>query len=82
MTAPEIRDQIRAKIIELAKELGRDARQLRDDEQIPTYLDSAGVMALIVWYEQQFNLDIDQEELTIENFGSVQAMVEYVCQHT
>jgi acyl carrier protein len=35
-------------------------------------------MELIVWYEDRFNLAIEQDDITIENFGSVNAMVDYL----
>jgi len=72
--------EIRAKVLDLAKARGIRARDLRDDEVIPEtgLLDSAGIMELIVWYETRFDLEIDQGDLTIENFGTVNAMVDYL----
>ena len=71
---------IRAKVLELARARGVRGGELRDDEVIPEtgLLDSAAIMELIVWYETKFDLEIDQEDLTIENFGTVNAMVDYL----
>ncbi len=71
---------IRAKVLELARARGMRAASLEDDEVIPEtgLLDSAGIMELIVWYEERFGLSIAQEDLTIENFGTVGAMAGYV----
>lgn len=72
--------EIRAKVLELARGRGIRNAALRDDEVIPEtgLLDSAGIMELIVWYETRFDLAIDQDDLTIENFGTVNAMVDYL----
>lgn len=72
--------EIHAKVTELARARGLRAAGFEDDEVIPEtgLLDSAGIMELIVWYETRFELSIDQADLTIENFGTVNAMVEYL----
>jgi len=82
MTQEQMRQQIRQKVIELAKEIGKDASSLTNDQILPLtgFLDSTAIMALITWYELTFGLDIPQEELTVDNFGSVNQMVEYVRQ--
>jgi D-alanine--poly(phosphoribitol) ligase subunit 2 len=71
---------IHAKVVEIAKQLGNDARKLRFDEEIPAsgLLDSAGLMELMMWFEAEFGLTVDQEDLTIENFGTIDAMVQYL----
>jgi acyl carrier protein len=71
---------IRSKVLELARARGIRGGALRDDEVIPEtgLLDSAGIMELFVWYETRFDLEIDQDDLTIENFGTVNAMVDYL----
>ncbi len=77
------RADIRAKVIDLASRLGRKRPTLRDDELIPEtgLLDSAAIMELIVWLETRFDVEIDQGDLTIENFGSVNAIVDYLAAH-
>lgn len=79
-SATEVKSLLRAKVIALAKDLGNDARSLKDDQVIPEtgFLDSAGLMELIMYYEQTFGLNIDQEDLTIENFGTLDAMAAYL----
>ena len=71
---------VRNKIIELARENKIDAHDLKNDDTIPEkgYLDSGAIIELIVWYEQQFNLEINDGEITIDNFGSVNAMADYI----
>ncbi len=50
--ANDSRPQIHAKIVELARQLGKDGSGLRFDEEIPAtgLLDSAAIMELIVWF--------------------------------
>jgi acyl carrier protein len=56
---------------------------MTDTDLIPDAagLDSAAIMELIVWYEQRFGLEVDQDDLTIENFGTIDAMTRYVHAH-
>ena len=70
---------IRGKIAELAAQLGNDAAALQDDDLIPMtgLLDSAALFELIAWYEQRFGLHLKQDEINIDNFGTVQAMTDY-----
>ncbi len=77
MTDP--RKAIHQKIIELAKRLGNDASSLGYHDSIPDRgaLDSPGLLELIMWFENEFNLEIEQEELTLENFGTIDAMASY-----
>jgi D-alanine--poly(phosphoribitol) ligase subunit 2 len=75
-----VRKIIHDKVVSLARELGHDASGLACDQEIPAsgQLDSAAIMELIMWVETHFNLDIDQESLTIENFGTVDSIARYL----
>jgi acyl carrier protein len=79
----DAKDRIRNKIATLARELGRDPANLRDNAVIPQtgLLDSAALMTLIVWYEGEFGVSTEDEELTIDNFGTVNLMVDYLERH-
>ncbi|MDQ6666362.1 MAG: phosphopantetheine-binding protein [Acidobacteriota bacterium] len=72
--------KIQDKIAELAGELGRKPIQLSPEQSIPDsgLLDSAALMSLMVWYEMEFGLDIGQEDFTLENFGTIERMVQYL----
>jgi acyl carrier protein len=77
------RNDVRAKVLELASRARAKTSTLRDDEVIPEtgLLDSAAIMELIVWLETRFDVEIDQGDLTIENFGTVNAIVDYLASH-
>jgi acyl carrier protein len=71
---------IHAKIVELAKTLGHDALNLKMDEEIPStgFLDSAATMDLILWLESEYDFIIPQEDITLENLGTVNSIAAYV----
>ena len=74
---------IRNKVAQLANALGRDARNLSDTDILPRtgLLDSASILELILWVETEFDLEIDQSELSLDNFGSVEKMTAYIQAH-
>ncbi len=75
-----VKSAIRDKVIELAQNLGFDASALQDDDIIPAtgYLDSAGILELVVWYENAYDFPLKQEEINIDNLGSVNAMTDFL----
>jgi acyl carrier protein len=80
MNVSDAKGRIRSKIVELARKLGRDASLLQDTDLIPQthLLDSLSLAVLIVWYEEEFDVSTEQEELTIDNFGTINLMVDYL----
>ena len=76
----QTKKSIHMKIVDLARGLGHDASNLRLDEQIPAsgFLDSAAIMELILWLENEYNLTIPQEDLTLVNLGTIDAIAEYL----
>ena len=80
MDKREIKNKIRGKLIELAGEIGNDASQIQDDDIIPAtgLVDSAGILGLVVWYEKAFDMSLKQEEINIDNLGSIESMADYV----
>jgi acyl carrier protein len=83
VSAGNAKHEIREKVFELAKRQGSAAPALGDAERIPEtgLLDSASIMELIVWYESRFGLSIDPADLTMENFGSIDAMADFARRH-
>ena len=75
-----VKAAIHNKVIELAKNLGYDVADLGDDDIIPAtgYVDSAGILELVVWYEDAYDLALSQDEINIDNLGSVNAMTDYL----
>ena len=79
MNDDDTKAKIHAKIVELARSLRHDARSLKNDQEIPSsgLLDSPTLMELIIWFEGEFDVEIDQDQLTLENFGTIDAMAAY-----
>jgi acyl carrier protein len=75
-----VKSAIREKVIELANELGEDASTISDEDIIPATgaLDSAAILALIVWYEKTFDCPLEQEEINIDNLGTINAMTDFL----
>ena len=80
MDRDAVKTAIRAKVLEIAANLGEDASELDDDEIIPAsgFLDSAAILELVVWYEGEFDLSLSQEEINIDNLGSVNSMADFL----
>ena len=75
-----VRAAIRAQVIKLASELGMDASEIGDDDVIPAtgLLDSTAILQLVVWYEQTYDFPLKQNEINIDNLGSINAMSEFL----
>jgi len=75
-----IKAAIRSKVIDLAQTLNIDATALGDADIIPAtgYLDSSAILELIVWYEQAYDFPLKQEDINIDNLGSIDAMTEFL----
>lgn len=75
-----IKAAVRAKVVELAKNLGMDASDIGDDDIIPAtgYVDSAAILELVVWYEDAYQMPLKQEEINIDNLGSINSMADFV----
>lgn len=76
----EIKAALRAKIVELAKALDMDASGVTDDDILPAtgLLDSSAILELVVWYEATYDFPIKQEEMNIDNLGSINAMADFL----
>jgi acyl carrier protein len=75
-----IKTTIREKVIELANALGEDASNITDEDIIPATgaLDSAAILALVVWYEEAYDFPLKQEDINIDNLGSINAMADFL----
>ncbi|OQW75560.1 MAG: acyl carrier protein [Proteobacteria bacterium ST_bin11] len=76
----EIKAAIRTKVIELAKALDMDASGVTDDDILPAtgLLDSGAILELVVWFEASYDFRIKQEDMNIDNLGSINAMTNFL----
>ena len=77
---PAIELAIKNKIVEIADRMGDDASELQSEDIIPVtgLIDSAGLLELIAWYEDHFQIRLAQEEITIDNLGTLSSMADFV----
>ena len=75
-----IEAEIKAKIIEIAAQTGDDASELESDEIIPAtgLIDSTGLLELIAWFEKTYAIPLAQEEINIDNLGTLTRMADFV----
>lgn len=80
LDANRIKQEIRAKLVELAEQTGADASELLDDDIIPAtgLFDSAAILELVVWFEKTYDLPLAQEDINIDNLGSIDAMAAFL----
>ena len=76
----EIKAALRAKVAELAKAIDMDASGVADDDILPAtgLLDSNAILELVVWFETTYDFPIKQEEINIDNLGSINAMADFL----
>lgn len=78
MSSSSIEEQLTRHIVQeiLAEE---DGFSLGPDEPLLTgILDSFGLMSLVTFLEEQFDLDIDVAEVTTEHFATVRSLSAFV----
>jgi acyl carrier protein len=76
----QIKAAIRNKVIELAKALDMDASGVTDEDILPAtgLLDSGAILELVVWFEASYDFRIKQEDMNIDNLGSINAMTNFL----
>jgi acyl carrier protein len=80
VTNSELQEKIRNKIDALAKARGVRVPNVTDDVMLleAGLLDSASVLELVVWLESLLDTEIDLDQLTLDNFGTITRMVEFL----
>ena len=70
---------IKRALVEIAERLGEDAKDVAYDELIPAtgVIDSAGLLELLAWFESHFDITIPQDEITVDNLGSIELMAAF-----
>ena len=76
----ELRAGIRAKVIQLSRALGKKTTDIKDDDILleKGLLDSASVLELIVWLEEDNGVELEPGELSLDNFGSISRMASFL----
>lgn len=71
---------IRAKVHSLAAKCGYPDAEIGDEDIIPEsgFLDSASIIELVIWLEDRFKIVIDDDEVTVNNLGSIVRICAFV----
>ncbi len=75
--ATHIKDTIREYVLDSFLTDGEKAT-IQDDDDLMNVLDSLEVLRMVADLARHFSIDIDNSDLTPENFGSVEKMAAYV----
>lgn len=70
-----IREHIRSEFLERTPDVEIDDEMNLIDAEI---VDSLGIMLLVDWLQERFDVAIGPEEVTIDNFETVNAMAQLV----
>lgn len=62
----------------ITTELAPGNSELDAEASLSGIVDSTAVMELVVWIEGQFGFDVEIDEITPENFGSIKALAAYI----
>jgi len=77
MLATEIEQEVRSFLT--GKFLFGRSEALNDDTPLlGNVIDSQGVIELIVFVQERFNIVVDDEEVTTDNFASVKSTVAFI----
>ncbi len=71
---------LRVILREVAGRLGQDSSHVAEDDVIPDtgVLDSAGLLEFVVLIDEKYALELEPEEMTIDNLGSLAAIADFV----
>ena len=75
------KEQVRAVVIEfIANNFIVNMEQLGDNDSLVDkgIMDSTGIIIIVSFVEDTYQIQIRDSEITMENFGSINAIVEYI----
>ncbi len=62
----------------ITKELVPGKADIDKESSLQGVIDSTAVMELVVWIEGQYGFDVEIDDITPDNFGSVAALTAYI----
>lgn len=62
----------------ITKELAPGNPDINAEASLAGVVDSTAVMELVVWIEGKYSFDVEIDDITPENFGTVKALVSYI----
>lgn len=65
----------------ITKELAPGNPDIDAEASLAGVVDSTAVMELVVWIEGKYGFDVEIDDITPDNFGSVKALTAYIEKH-
>lgn len=62
----------------ITKELAPGKSDIEPETSLQGVIDSTAVMELVVWIEGEYGFDVEIDDITPDNFGSVKALTAYI----
>ena len=66
----------------IKKELAPGNPDIGPETNLAGVVDSTAVMEVVVWIEAKYGFDVEIDDITPENFGTVQALSAYIAKNT
>jgi acyl carrier protein len=66
----------------IKKELAPGNPDIDAEASLAGVVDSTAVMELVVWIEGKYGFDVEIDDITQENFGTVKTLTAYIEKHT
>lgn len=72
-------DDIQEKLTQyIRKELSSGETEIEADTSLAGVIDSTAIMELVVWIEGERGFDVEIDDITPDNFGSINKIVAYI----
>lgn len=62
----------------IRKELSSGETKIEADTSLAGVIDSTAIMELVVWIEGECSFDVEIDDITPDNFGSITKIVDYI----
>lgn len=72
-------DDIKQQLTEyIRNELASGQAEIESDTSLAGVIDSTAIMELVVWIEGQCGFDVEIDDITPDNFGSIDKIASYI----
>ncbi|MCX4240776.1 acyl carrier protein [Paraliomyxa miuraensis] len=62
----------------IRKDLSSGETKIESDTSLAGVIDSTAIMELVVWIEGECGFDVEIDDITPDNFGSIERIVAYI----
>lgn len=65
----------------ITKSLARSGSELEEDTNLAGAVDSTAMMELVVWIADKYGFDVEIDDITPDNFGTIKKLGDYIRKH-